>query len=75
MFITKRKYENRVLQVRNEAFEKGYDAASANHKQEFHISANQVALEASRGAVDPDQTYNKTYGEVYQYLVSRHSLD
>ncbi len=39
-----------------------------------HYSANQVALEAARreDTEDPAKTYKEVYGEVYDFLISKH---
>lgn len=39
-----------------------------------HHSANQVALEAARrdDVTEPAKTYKEVYGEVYDFLISKH---
>lgn len=39
-----------------------------------HHSANQVALEAARrdDVESPAKTYKEVYGEIYDYLISKH---
>ncbi|KKN11992.1 hypothetical protein LCGC14_1020850 [marine sediment metagenome] len=70
MFITKKK-ANEIFQ---QGYEGGWKAAASDYEREFHLSADRVALEASRHGPPnkPAQTYKDTYEAVYRHLVQEH---